>query len=66
MFEDLFESGVLLDLPLIGMLGFMALFFGAVIWACSKRRKPHFDRMARLPLHDCAPDRGHHEEIRNG
>ncbi|MCA8942634.1 MAG: cbb3-type cytochrome c oxidase subunit 3 [Planctomycetes bacterium] len=48
------------------MLGFMVLFFGAVIWACSRRRKPHFDRMAHLPLEDFAHDAGHHEEIRNG
>lgn len=56
MWKDLFSSAALLDLPLIVMLGFMAFFFGAVVWAMSRRRAPHFERMARLPLEETCHD----------
>lgn len=52
MFTKLFESGVLLDLPIASMLAFMALFGGVVLWTSSRRRRPHYDRMSRLPLDD--------------
>lgn len=31
-------------------------FVGIVIWAWSKKRKPEFDRAARLPLEEDTPD----------
>ncbi len=29
-----------------------AVFFGVVIWAWSRKRKPEFDEAARIPLED--------------
>ena len=52
MWKELFESGSLMDLPVLVMLAFMAIFVGVVVWAFSKRRRPHYDRMANLPLED--------------
>ncbi|HDN27845.1 MAG TPA: cbb3-type cytochrome c oxidase subunit 3 [Thioploca sp.] len=30
----------------------MVIFFGIVVWAYSRKRKPEFDEAARLPLDD--------------
>lgn len=50
MWKELFSTASLLDLPLVVMFAFMAIFVGAVIWTCSRRRTGHYERMAALPL----------------
>ena len=52
MFKDLFTSGALLDLPVVSMLGFFALFVGVVVWVSGRRRRSHYERMSNLPLDD--------------
>lgn len=41
-----------LDLTLLAMLLFLAVFLGWCTWAFSRKRKPEFDEMSRLPLED--------------
>ncbi|MGD8346438.1 MAG: cbb3-type cytochrome c oxidase subunit 3 [Lysobacterales bacterium] len=44
-----------IDINLIRGLVLIALilgFIGIVAWAWSRKRKPHFDRMSRLPLEE--------------
>jgi cytochrome c oxidase cbb3-type subunit 4 len=37
----------------------MVAFIALVIWAYSRRRKPHFDEMSRMPLEeDRRPNKG--------
>ena len=55
MFKDLFSTSVLLDLPVVSMLGFFAVFVGVCIWVSSRKREAHYDRMSQLPLDE---DRG--------
>ena len=50
MFQDLFSASSLLDLPIVTMLGFFAVFAGVCLRVASQRRRPHYDRMATLPL----------------
>ena len=55
MWKDLFSGAVLLDLPIVVMLAFLALFVGVVLWTHGRRRRPHYDLMSRLPL-DLEPE----------
>ena len=55
MWQELFQGASLLNLPLVVMLGFMAMFLGVLVWVFSRRRASHFDRMAALPLDDSLP-----------
>ena len=41
-----------LDLTLLAMLLFLAVFLGWCAWAFSRKRKAHFDELSRLPLED--------------
>ena len=52
MFEKLFSGNDLLGLPVLGMVFFLAMFVGVVVWVFGRKRKPHYDRMSRLPLSD--------------
>jgi cbb3-type cytochrome oxidase subunit 3 len=52
MFKDLFSSAALLDLPVVSMIAFIAVFAGVLVWVSAKRRRPHYDRMSQLPLQD--------------
>ena len=52
MFQNLFSASTLLDLPVVVMLGFIAVFLGVVVWVMARRRTGHYDEMARLPLDD--------------
>jgi hypothetical protein len=52
MFRALFQDGALLDLPVVSMLAFFALFAGVLVWTASRRRRSHYDRMSQLPLDD--------------
>lgn len=52
MFQNLFSVSTLLDLPVVVMLGFIAVFLGVVAWVLTRRRSAHYDEMARLPLED--------------
>ena len=38
------------------LIGLIIGFVGIFIWAWSKKRKPEFDRAARLPLEEDVPD----------
>ena len=55
MFKDLFSDSLLLDLPVVSMLGFFAVFVGVCIWVSARKRGAHYDRMSQLPLDE---DRG--------
>jgi cbb3-type cytochrome oxidase subunit 3 len=50
MFQKLFADSDLLSLPVLSMLGFIAVFAGSLLWVFARRNRPHFERMARLPL----------------
>lgn len=52
MFRELFTESDILSLPVVSMLFFMAVFVVVLLRTFSRRRKPHYDRMARLPLDD--------------
>lgn len=55
MFKNLFQSSDFMTLPQITLIAFIAIFIGVWIWTFSKRRKPHYDRMAQMPLDDRMP-----------
>lgn len=51
MFQELYRNNPFIHLPLVGLVVFMALFFGMVVWLFIIRRTdPRIDEMARLPL----------------
>ena len=52
MLRELFQGSSLLDLPVIAMLVFLAIFLGVLVWVLRRTRTPHFERMAALPLDD--------------
>ncbi len=52
MFKELFLNSDVLNLPVISMLIFLAVFVGMLFWVLAKKRKPHYDHMAALPLDD--------------
>ena len=52
MFEDLFTSATLLDLPVVSMIAFITVFAGVIVWTAARKRRPHYDRMSQLPLDD--------------
>ncbi len=52
MFRELFTESDILSLPVVSMLFFMGVFAIVLVRTLSKRRKPHYDRMSRLPLED--------------
>jgi cbb3-type cytochrome oxidase subunit 3 len=52
MFEKLFSPSGLLDLPVVVMLAFFAVFLGVVAFVFARRRRGHYDEMARMPLND--------------
>lgn len=52
MFQDLFSESSLLDLPIVTMLGFFAIFTGVCLRVASQRRRTHYDHMATLPLEE--------------
>lgn len=41
-----------LNLSLIAMLLFLAVYLGWCTWAFSRKRKPEFDQLSQLPLED--------------
>lgn len=54
MWKYLFSDMTLLELPLVVMLGFMAMFFATLYWVFSRRRVAHYETMASLPLFEPA------------
>lgn len=50
MWKDLFSTAAMLDLPLVVMFFFMGVFFVVLARVFSKKRRPHYDHMSRLPL----------------
>jgi cytochrome c oxidase cbb3-type subunit 4 len=39
----------------LALIGLIVGFFGIVFWAWSRKRKPEFDRAAKMPLEEDAP-----------
>ncbi|MBK8979082.1 MAG: cbb3-type cytochrome c oxidase subunit 3 [Planctomycetes bacterium] len=60
MFQRLFEDHALLDLPVVTLIGFFAVFVGVLAWVYVRRRASHFDGVAHLPLDD---DPGGHDGV---
>jgi len=60
MFQYLFGNNGLLDLPILGMLFFIAVFVVVLVRVLSRSRKAHYDRMAQLPLEE-----GNHPRVRH-
>ena len=52
MFKNLIDGSGLMDLPVLGMLFFIAVFVAVVVRVLSRRRGEVYDRMARLPLEE--------------
>ena len=52
MLKELLQSSTVLDLPVVTMLFFIAVFAVVILRVLSRKRRPHYDRMARLPLDD--------------
>lgn len=52
MWRELFSDAALLDLPVVAMFGFLAVFAFVVVRTMSRRRSEHFEQVARLPLDD--------------
>lgn len=52
MFRDLIEGSQVLDLPVLAMLFFFAVFTAVLVRVMSRRRRAHYDRMSQLPLED--------------
>ncbi len=52
MLRDFLLGSDLLDLPLVGMFLFMALFAGVVVWVFRPGQRERGRRLAALPLED--------------
>ncbi len=63
MWQELFQGATLLNLPLVVMIGFIAMFLGVLVWVFSRQRAPHFDKMAALPLDDSMPGAWRQENL---
>ena len=50
MFRELFSGNPANVLAIGGLLFFVAIFVTVLVWIASRRRTPHFARMARLPV----------------
>lgn len=52
MLQKLLDGSLILDLPVVTMFFFIAVFGFVLMRALSRRRGPHYERMARLPLEE--------------
>ncbi len=50
MLKELFGFSDLLDVPVFVMLFFMLIFLSVLLRIFSRRRSPHYQAMAQLPL----------------
>lgn len=69
MFKDFFASADFMTLPLVTLILFIAVFLSVVVWTFSKKRKPHYDHMSRMPLEGATNEYetqhdSSHEEVR--
>lgn len=51
MFRQLFEGGLLLDLPVVSMVAFFIVFVGVIAWV-TLRGSDRWQAVARMPLRD--------------
>ena len=52
MLQELLNGSLILDLPVVTMLFFIAVFGLVLARALSRRRSQHYQQMAQLPLDD--------------
>jgi hypothetical protein len=55
MLKELFGFSDLLDVPVFVMLFFMLIFGTVLVRILSRRRSPHYEAMAQLPLESMEP-----------
>jgi len=52
MYQEFFIQKGVLVLPIVAMLSFVLSFTAILLWSLRSTRKPQYEELAGMPLHD--------------